>query len=65
MQFLNKKSFSTPHAEMHSECTGNSLQEAILTRVAMTMIHTSEFARDADDEIYVVMSGEVFILKGI
>jgi len=42
-------------SESYSDSTVNDAKELIHTKITKTMIHTSEFARDINDEVCVLM----------
>ena len=56
MKFINEKihaSLCGPESSRHH--TDHDIKELIRIKVTNTMIHTSEFARDIDDEVCVLM----------
>ena len=55
MKFLDKNPDTAPVVDTYLEYTTNPLQEVILTKIGMTIMHTSDFARDTDDEVYLIM----------
>ena len=57
MKFINKKTHASlcgPESSPHH--TDNDIKELVQAKTTQTIIHTSEFARDANDEVCVLMS---------
>ncbi len=55
MKFLDKNPDSAPVVDTYLEYTTNPLQEIILTKIGLTIMHTSDFARGTNDEVYLIM----------
>lgn len=55
MKFQENNHHSTPCPESHPKCTFNPAKQLIRSDIVETMIRISEFARDSEDEVYLVM----------